>query len=374
MNNAAQTAIDEILNDTRLLVMLGPGGVGKTTLAAAIGLREAKRGRRVLVLTIDPAKRLADALGLEGIDDSISAVDFERTSNAKGALYAAMLDTAHSYDALIARIAKPEAAERILSNAVYQAFSRTLARSHAYVAAERLFEVMADDRFDLVVLDTPPTRNALEILDAPKTLAQFLERDVLKYFVAPDEARLRRPLLSIARLGGRAVLSLLGKIAGEQIVDELLLFFGVLLEQQEGFRTRAETNSATLAAQDTTYVLVTSVEEAALNNATFLREALTERGFHADLTLFNRALNGELGARRGSLSPLNASPSLRSRLKAYRRMLEARQEHAYKKADEFVQSSTVPTLGVLLPKQSEEIQDLDGLERLLSALYTVEGD
>ena len=153
------------LASQRLLVCVGPGGVGKTTLAAALGVGAARRGKRVLVLTIDPAKRLASALGLDGLDDEIRPVDLHGDS-ATGSLHAAMLDTRASYDALITRIAPNEDARaRILDNRVYNAFSRTLARSHAYVAMERLHEVMRDDTWDLVILDTPPLRSALDILD-----------------------------------------------------------------------------------------------------------------------------------------------------------------------------------------------------------------
>ena len=134
---------------------------------------------------------------------------------------------------------------------MYKAFSKTLARSHAYVAAERLYEVMRDARFDLVILDTPPTRSALEILDAPTALSQFLDEDVLKYFL--QRRSLFPTLDSIARAGGRAVLSVLGRIAGADIVDELVRFFQVLADQRDGFAERAEENMRTLRAPDTLY-------------------------------------------------------------------------------------------------------------------------
>ena len=282
-----ESAIDEFLQRHRLVVCVGPGGVGKTTTAAALALRGAAQGRRALVLTIDPARRLADALGLDGLDDSLRQVP----GVDGGSLHAAMLDTKASFDALIARIAEPDAAARILDNRVYRAFSRTLARSHAYVAAERLYDVLAGDEFDLVVLDTPPTRSALEILDAPLRLAQFLDEDVLKYFLRRDESKVS--LAGLARLGGRAALRLLGVLVGEEVVDELLGFFTVLADQREGFVRRAEATAARLRDPATGYALVASTSPASLADAAHLADGLRAREMAPSLMVFNRAFVAE---------------------------------------------------------------------------------
>jgi anion-transporting ArsA/GET3 family ATPase len=156
-------------DECRLAFCVGVGGVGKTTFAAALGLTEALRGRSVLVLTADPARRLADALGIRGLQDVPSNVSIPR--NCGGELHAAMLETKASADAIIRRAAHDEvSAQRVLDNRIYQAFSNTLARSHAYAAMERVYETMHDSRYDLVVIDTPPAQSSVEILDAPDRL------------------------------------------------------------------------------------------------------------------------------------------------------------------------------------------------------------
>lgn len=279
---ATRSRLVASLEGRTLVVCVGPGGVGKTTMAAALGLMAAEASRHVLVLTVDPAKRLADALGLDGIDDTARDVPVE----GAGTLHVAMLDTKQSYDDLIGRIADEGAAKRIRDNAVYAAFSKTLAKSHAYVAAERLYEVMNDARYDLVILDTPPTRSALEILDAPRTLARFVDADILKYFLRQEGAS---PFLSIARAGGRAALSLLSSIAGESIASELLSFIEVLASQREGFAERATENERTLSAPETLYCLVAAPEHAALADARYLAGELRARHRDAELTLVNQA-------------------------------------------------------------------------------------
>ena len=164
--------IRDLIASNRLIVTVGPGGVGKTTLPAALALAAAQSGRKTLVLTIDPAKRLAQALGLSGVDDATHRVPMDQ-----GHLDAVMLDTGRSFDALIERVAKSDAQrDEIFENRIYRAFSRTMARSHAYIAMERLYHASTHGEYDLIVLDTPPMRSALDILDAPERLVRFLAR------------------------------------------------------------------------------------------------------------------------------------------------------------------------------------------------------
>lgn len=272
------TDLGALLDASRLVVCVGPGGVGKTTLAASLALDAASRGRSVAVLTIDPARRLAEALGLSGLDDRLRRVP------GAGALDAAMLDTKASYDALVERITEdPAARSRILQNRVYQSFSRTLARSHAYVAMERLHEVLARGAYDLVVLDTPPTRSALDILDAPGRLSRFLDERVLGLFVRGERASWLR-----AR-GTAAALSLFGALAGEGIVRELAGFFEVFLHLRRGFAARAAEVQAALRAESTAFVLVTAPDATHLADAAYLRDGLLARGAPLEALLFNRA-------------------------------------------------------------------------------------
>lgn len=281
------------LEDARLLVCVGPGGVGKTTLAAALAVEGAARGRRVALLTIDPARRLADALGGGALDDRLRRVPMEGVT---GTLDAAMLETKASYDALIERIAAdPAARARILENRVYQAFSRTLARSHAYVAMERLHDVLAERAHDLVVLDTPPTRSALDILDAPGRLLAFLDERVLGAFVRSSTERSAAAWLR-AR-GSAALLRLFGVLAGESVAGELAGFFEVFFHLRRGFAERAARVQRELMSASTAFVLVSAPEATHLDDAAYLRDGLLARGVPLRAYLFNRAfLPGEDGA------------------------------------------------------------------------------
>lgn len=284
--------IDELLLRQRLLVAIGPGGVGKTTVAAAIGLRAAELGRRTLVLTIDPAKRLADALGLTGLEDRIREVPTDELRKqgiaVPGTLYAAMFDNAASMDSLMARVA-PDAATRdkVLRNRVYRAMAGTLARSHAYLAMERLYEVMNSGRYDLVVLDTPPARNALDILDAPSRLATFLEEGVVKWFSKQNQGRgLRARLMQGS---GAAAVKLFELVVGEELAKETVGFFEAFYGMREGFQERASATQAMLRARDTSFVLVSSADATHLADAEALAKGIAERGVGIGVAVFNRS-------------------------------------------------------------------------------------
>ncbi len=285
--------LDALLDGASLLVTVGPGGVGKTTTAAALALRAAERGRRVAVLTIDPAKRLADALGLDGLDDALRPVEVR----GEGTLRAAMLDTKASYDALIDRVATGPARDHILQNRVYGAFSKTLARSHAYVAAERLYDVRQRDVADLIVLDTPPTRSALDILEAPSRLAQLLDERVLRLLLGRGTSRslAGASFEALAQAGGAAALRVLGRIAGEDVTAERRGFLEVLSHLRDGFRERAEAVRAWLADPATVYALVASPAPTSLDDAKALGDTLAERHRPPGLFLFNRAFVPEPG-------------------------------------------------------------------------------
>lgn len=286
------TGIDELLLRQRLLVAIGPGGVGKTTISAAIALRAAELGRRTLVLTIDPAKRLADALGLTGLDDRIREVPTDDLRKqgvpVPGKLYAAMFDNATSMDALMTRVA-PDAHTRdqVLRNRVYRAMAGTLARSHAYLAMERLHEVMHTGDYDLVILDTPPARNALDILDAPSRLATFLEEGVVKWFAKQNQGKgLRARLMQTS---GAAATKLFEVVVGTELARETMAFFEAFYGMREGFHARAAAIQATLRAKDTSFVLVSSADATHLADAEALATGVAERGVGIRVAVFNRS-------------------------------------------------------------------------------------
>lgn len=280
-------SLAELLDERRLLVCVGPGGVGKTTLGAALAIAAARRGRRVAVITIDPARRLADALGLDGLDDALRPVH----GVGPGHLDAAMLDTKASYDALIARVAAdPAARARILDNRVYQSFSRTLARSHAYVAMERLHDVLGAG-YDLVVLDTPPTRSALDILDAPARLVRFLDERVLGAFLGQRGGGGAAAWLKSK--GAEVALRLFGALVGDALMQELAGFFEVFFHLRAGFAERADAVQAALRADGTSFVLVSAPRATHLADAAYLRDGLLERGAPIEAVLFNRAFHAD---------------------------------------------------------------------------------
>ncbi|HLT39157.1 MAG TPA: ArsA-related P-loop ATPase [Enhygromyxa sp.] len=286
------SGIDELLMRQRLLVAVGPGGVGKTTVSAAIALRAAELGRRTLVLTIDPAKRLADALGLTGLDDRIREVPTDELRKSgvavPGRLFAGMFDNATSMDTLMQRVA-PDAdtRDKVLRNRVYRAMAGTLARSHAYLAMERLHEVMSSGHYELVILDTPPARNALDILDAPSRLATFLEEGVVKWFVRADKGRgLRAKLMQSS---GAAALKLFEVVVGKDLAHETIGFFEAFAGMREGFHTRASAIQGLLRAKHTSFVLVSSADATHLVDAEALATGINSRGVAIDVAVFNRS-------------------------------------------------------------------------------------
>jgi anion-transporting ArsA/GET3 family ATPase len=263
---------------------MGPGGVGKTTVSAALARQAAERGRRVAVLTIDPARRLADAMGLSGLDDGLRPVWIQ--PGGPGRLDAAMIDTRSSYDGLMSRLAGDEGTSAIFENTVYRAFSRTLARSHAYVAMERLYDVVRRGEHDFVVLDTPPTRSALDILDAPGRLVQFLDEGVVSWFLDPPA---KGPLAKLLPRGGAAAIRLLSLLTSRRLASETAAFFSLLVGFRRGFAERAEQTQAALRAPSTAFVLVTAPQPTSLDDAAYLSDGLLQRRVPLSLVIFNRA-------------------------------------------------------------------------------------
>ncbi|MDH3727230.1 MAG: AAA family ATPase [Myxococcales bacterium] len=268
--------------DCKLVFCVGVGGVGKTTFAAALGLREALLGRSVLVLTADPAKRLADALGMYGLRDDPSTISLPEGAKG-GELHAAMLETKTSADAIIRRAAQSETrAQRVLDNKIYQAFSNTLARSHAYAAMERVHEAIRDPRYELVIVDTPPAQSAIEILEAPARLVRFLDQRVVRWFLQPVDGSTRLR-------GGALARRLLTTIAGESLVAALTDFLGEMAFLREGFSERARDVRDTMRSSDTEFILVSSADSVGVEAARSVADEVVRRGFVLGHIVFNRA-------------------------------------------------------------------------------------
>ena len=279
--------IDGVLGDPaiRVVVCCGSGGVGKTTTAAALALRAAEEhGRRTVVLTIDPARRLAQALGLSELDNTPRQVHSVKAVNG-GELHAMMLDMKRTFDEVVATHTDPKRAEEIYVNPFYQAMSSTFAGTQEYMAMEKLGQLRARDEWDLIVVDTPPSRSALDFLDAPARLGRFLDGRMLRLLVAP------------ARTGGRSVFTLvtasfglfsklMDKILGAQLITDLSGFVGALDSMFGGFRERSEETYRVLQAPETAFLVVAVPEPDAIREADYFAGRLeSERMPMAGLVL-----------------------------------------------------------------------------------------
>jgi anion-transporting ArsA/GET3 family ATPase len=269
-------AVDEILEGKDICICAGSGGVGKTTTAAAIATGMAARGLRVCVLTIDPAKRLADSLGLRELGNAAERVDpklFDQHGiEMKGELWAMMLDAKATFDELVARQAPDEESrDRVLNNRIYQQISNALAGSQEYMAMEKLFELHTEGRFDLLVLDTPPTRNALDFLDAPRRLTQFIEGRSLRVFMRPTGLAAR-----VAGRGATVALGVLKRIVGFDLLADLAEFFNAFSSMVDGFQARAKRVNKLLADRRTCFLVVCGPQGEPIDEAVYFHRKLVE--------------------------------------------------------------------------------------------------
>jgi anion-transporting ArsA/GET3 family ATPase len=278
MSPTAPDLIAASLERRHILVVCGSGGVGKTTTSAALALRAALLGRRVLVCTIDPSRRLATSLGLSQLSDKPKPLSLQKLApQAQGSLWAMTLDTKRTFDALVERYsASPAAAERILDNIVYRNISDALSGTHEYMAMEKLLELSNDERFDLVVLDTPPTRHALDFLEAPDRMMAFLDTSILRYFLKPYFVAGRLTLKVTTKLGAIA-LDLADKALGLQFLRDLSEFFLAFEGMYGGFKERATKVYELLRDPSAGFLLVASPARQALEEAVYFHSRLLEK-------------------------------------------------------------------------------------------------
>jgi anion-transporting ArsA/GET3 family ATPase len=275
--------IDALIGDpqTRIIVCCGAGGVGKTTTAAALGLRAAESGRRVVVLTIDPARRLAQSLGLTTLDNTPRPVkDIDDTRG--GALDAMMLDMKRTFDEVVQAHAAPDKAEQILANPFYQAVSSSFSGTQEYMAMEKLGQLSLEarrdpvnPRWDLIVVDTPPSRSALDFLDAPKRLGSFLDGRLIRLLSAPAKVG-GRAYLKVFSAGVNIVTTTLTKVLGGQMLSDVQTFVAALDTMFGGFRKRADHTYALLSDHSTAFIVVAAPERDALREASFFVDRLAE--------------------------------------------------------------------------------------------------
>jgi anion-transporting ArsA/GET3 family ATPase len=282
--------MDRIIDDrrTRIIVCCGSGGVGKTTAAAAIGLRAAERGRQVCVLTVDPARRLAQSMGLTSLDNTprlIEGVD----NSAGGSLHAMMLDMKRTFDEVVEAHADPARAAQILANPFYQSLSSSFAGTQEYMAMEKLGQLRRSDEWDLIVVDTPPSRSALDFLDAPERLGRFLDGRLIRVLLSP--AKVSRPFARVLNAGFSMMTGALTKLLGGQVLRDAQTFITAFDTMFGGFRERADATYRLLQAPGTSFLVVAAPEPAALREASYFVERLDEERMPLAGLILNRVHN-----------------------------------------------------------------------------------
>jgi anion-transporting ArsA/GET3 family ATPase len=351
--------------ETRILVCCGSGGVGKTTTSAALALAAAEAGRTVVVLTIDPARRLAQSLGLKELDNEPRRVD---VPGADGELHAMMLDMKRTFDDIVTAHSTPERAEQILENPFYQALSSSFSGTQEYMAMEKLGQLRASDQWDLIIVDTPPSRSALDFLDAPNRMSRFLDGAMIRLLTAPARAG-GRAGFKFASAGFLFFSRIISKILGGQLLQDISAFVAALDTMFGGFRERATATYELLRRPGTWFVVVATPEPDALREASYFVDRLSADGMplaglvlnrtHPPATTALSATRAEGAAEEvteaGGPGAELAAAALR--VHAERMVLAAREQHL---ADRF--TSAHPEVAVrTVPAAAGDVHDLDGL-------------
>ncbi len=355
-------SVADLLADKTVCVCAGSGGVGKTTTSAAVALGMAKRGKKVIVLTIDPAKRLANSLGLSELGNEERRVEAD---TGDGELWAMMLDAKRTFDGLV-ELHSPDAETRdaVLGNRIYQEISNAVAGSQEYMAMEKLHELHDEGRYDLLVLDTPPTRNALDFLDASKRLSRFVDSRSLQFFTSGGLFGIR-----VFSRGTGLVFSVLKRVTGVDLLQDISDFFQSFGDMAPGFRARAERVTELLADSRTTFLLVTSPRADAVDEAVFFHDRLREAGMPFGAAVVNRMheLPGDGGGVREEVEELLGSELGRrvaTNLEDFRRLAER---------DQLSLSDLRERLGrqpmIEVPDMEDDVHDLEGLARMGEYLF-----
>jgi anion-transporting ArsA/GET3 family ATPase len=360
--------------ETRIVVCCGAGGVGKTTTSAALALAAAEAGRTVVVLTIDPARRLAQSLGLEELDNEPRRVE---VPEADGELHAMMLDMKRTFDDIVAAHSTPERAEQILANPFYQSLSSSFAGTQEYMAMEKLGQLRASDQWDLIIVDTPPSRSALDFLDAPNKMSRFLDGTMIRLLMAPSRAGFR-----FASAGFMLFSRIVSKILGGQLLRDISAFVSALDTMFGGFRERATATYELLRRPGTWFVVVATPEPDALREASYFVDRLSSEGMplaglvlnrtHPPATTALSATRAEGAAEEVQESRADGADLAAAALRVHaeRMQLATREQHL---ADRF--TSAHPEVAVrTVPAAAGDVHDLDGLRVMGEALTGPDAD
>jgi anion-transporting ArsA/GET3 family ATPase len=348
--------LSSLVTERSVIVCCGSGGVGKTTVSATFALAAARAGRRSCVVTVDPARRLADSLGVESLPNTPTEVAGEWP----GQLHALMLDTKGTFDDLVHRYARtPEQAEGILANRLYQNLAGALSGTQEYMAMEKLYELVDSGQFDVVVVDTPPTRNALDLLDAPRRLTRFLENRLFRALLLPT-----RMSLKAVGVATQALLRTISKVAGAEIVQDAVAFFQAFEGMEEGFRTRAGAVRQLLADPSTAFILVTSPRPDAIAEASFFAEKLAEREMRPAALVVNR-IHPQFGDVHGTSTTDGALAALEANLATLNSVAQ-REENGFAG----LAAQVAPAPVGRIPLFGHDVHDLGGLQLAADALFS----
>ncbi len=370
-------SVADLLEGKRVCVCGGSGGVGKTTTSAAIALGMAARGAKVAVVTIDPAKRLANALGLQELANEPRRVEPERLAgvgfHCDGELWAMMLDPKRTFDELIERVAPdPERAREIKANRVYRELSTAVSGSQEFTAVAKLYELEREGDFDLLVLDTPPSRNALDFLDAPGRLMSVMEGRALRAFIRPTGLGMR-----VIGRGAAPLLSALRRVTGVDLISDLSTFFALLGDMTDDFSERAAQVERMLKAPTTAFVLVTSAAPEAIGEAIWFRETLRQSRLPFAGVIVNRVHHDMLGDAEADdlLGELDVAlgPDLAARVTAnfadYHRLARRDARNIIRLQEAF---GGQPPL--LVPYLDDDVHDVEGLLRVHRYLFAADAE
>jgi anion-transporting ArsA/GET3 family ATPase len=388
--------LEQLLAAKEIVVFCGSGGVGKTSVAAAAALGASVRlGGKVLVLTIDPARRLATALGLDGLGNRAHRVAPEVLKEAgiepRGELWAAMLDTKQSWDDLVLRHAKDEeTAYRILDNRLYHNLTARFVQSHDYIAMERLFEIHSSGEFDLIIIDTPPTRNAIDFLEAPARMADFFGSRLLRWLTLPYRVGGKRGT-RVLNVASRPFYQIADRLLGSKFLEDIAEFFLNFQSMYEGFVARARAVERLLHDKRTTFAVVTTLEAAPLHEAERFCDELVARDFHLGALVLNKTLpdylldpNGATAAKQfvDDAAPLadaleqTGDPSLGDPVRTARVLRTIGESYrnfsvvAMREAELRAELARVPEVVARVPTFENDIGDLGALSQIYRHIYS----